>query len=115
MEVFIQKEILRLKQLVLIYKHMVDTAFRILEDGGCEINNQEALALLRNIGCTTNGTSVKISQAIVDECISSAPQIVTFYDRYQNPTFTVEPMAAFFDSHLSWPNTADLDTSVDEA
>jgi len=87
-----------------------DGAMRILEDIGIEFLNDEALGLLREAGCTVNGTNVKMGRDWVMEMVGRAPAEFTVTPRNPDKTLPVGGRHILFGNVSSPPNYWDLET-----
>lgn len=89
---------------------IIDTVYRVLSEVGCEMCNEEARGLMEAAGCRVEGKRVYIPAAVLKDAIASVPKTVTIYDRFQNPSVTLEPGATYFGPHLGCPKIIDRET-----
>ena len=87
-----------------------DAVFQVLEEVGCLMKNEKARRYMAEAGCKEEGELVKIPRKVLEEAIAKVPRTVTLYNRFGEPTFTLEPGATFMGPHLGCPNTVDLET-----
>jgi trimethylamine--corrinoid protein Co-methyltransferase len=63
-------------------------ALQILAEIGMLILHDEALAILKDAGCDVDSDHlVKIPESLVHQCLDSAPDNISVYDRLGNPLF----------------------------
>jgi trimethylamine--corrinoid protein Co-methyltransferase len=72
-------------------------ALRILDEIGMEILHDDALALLKNAGCSVeNQHKVKIPKALVQKCLNSTPSNIAIYDRLGNHAMDLGEYRSYF-------------------
>jgi trimethylamine--corrinoid protein Co-methyltransferase len=72
-------------------------AFQILSEIGMKIFQDEALALLKNAGCSVaEDRMVKIPGQLVQQCIESAPNNIPMYDREGQPVMDLGGHRSYF-------------------
>lgn len=91
-------------------QEICDAVFQVLEEVGCLMKNEEARQYMAEAGCGVSGELIKIPREILENAIEKVPHTVTLYNRFGEPTFTLEPGATFMGPHLGCPNTVDLET-----
>ncbi len=87
-----------------------DGAMRILEEIGIEFLNPESLEILRQAGCTVNGTNVRMGRDFVMEMIAKAPSQFTITPRNPARQITIGGDKILFGNVSSPPNYWDLAT-----
>jgi len=85
-------------------------AMRILEDIGIEFLNPEALAILKQAGCTVVGENVKMGRDFVMEMVGHAPAQFTITPRNPDRAIPVGGKHILFGNVSSPPNYCDLET-----
>ena len=86
-----------------------DGAMRILEEIGIEFLNEEALDLLRQAGCSVNGTNVRMGREWVMEVVARAPAQFTITPRNPDHTIPIGGDHILFANVGSPPNYYDLE------
>ena len=86
-----------------------DGAMRVLEEIGIEFLNVEALALLREAGCTVNGENVRMGRDFVMEMVAKAPSEFTITPRNTEHAITVGGRHLLFGNVSSPPSYSNLD------
>lgn len=86
------------------------SCFRILEETGCVMHNQEARELLQKAGCTVEGELVKIPASLTQWAVEQAPSSVTIYNRGGKPAMVLEPGKVYFGPAISITAIEDLET-----
>jgi trimethylamine---corrinoid protein Co-methyltransferase len=89
---------------------IVDSTFRILDEMGCDVHNEEALGLLRDAGCSVDGHRVRIPPDVMKAAIDSAPSEFTLYNRNGEPAIHLGPGEIYFGPNLCCTHTIDLET-----
>ncbi len=87
-----------------------DGAMRILEEIGIEFLNPEAVAILKDAGCTINGTNVRMGRDFVMEMMARAPSEFTITPRNPDRTIPIGGKNMVFVNVSSPPNYWDLET-----
>ena len=87
-----------------------DGAMRILEEIGIEFLNDEALAILRQAGCSVEGTNVRMGRDFVMEMIARAPGSFTLTPRNAQRRLVMGERHMLFGNVSSPPNFWSLDT-----
>ncbi len=87
-----------------------DGAMRILEEIGIEFLNEEALALLKQAGCTIDGYNVRMGRDFVMEMLAKAPSSFTITPRNPDRQITIGGKHMVFVNVSSPPNYWDLET-----
>ena len=86
-----------------------DAAMRILEDIGVAFLNEEALAILREAGCTVEGEVVRMGRDFVMEMVGRAPSTFTLTPRNPDRVLPVGGRHMLFGNVSSPPNYWDLE------
>ncbi len=86
-----------------------DGAMRILEEIGIEFLNREATALLRQAGCTVDGTNIRMGRDFVTEMIGKAPPAFTITPRNPDRQITIGDGHMVFVNVSSPPSYWDLE------
>ena len=84
-------------------------AMRILAEIGIEFLNPEAVAILKQAGCTVNGTNVRMDEAFVMEMLKTAPEEFTITPRNPERRITLGGRHMVFVNVSSPPNAWDLE------
>jgi trimethylamine--corrinoid protein Co-methyltransferase len=84
-------------------------AMQILEEIGIEFLNEEALAVLREAGCTINGTNVRMGRDFVMEMVDKAPSQFDITPRNADRKVTIGGKSMVFVNVSSPPNYWDLE------
>ena len=72
-------------------------ALQILAEIGMVILHDEALAILKDAGCEVdNENLVKIPESLVHQCLESAPDNISVYDRLGNPAMELGGDRSYF-------------------
>ena len=82
---------------------------RVLEEIGVEFLNREALAILREAGCTVDGENVRMGRDFVMEMVGHAPAQFSITPRNPERTITVGGRTLLFGNVSSPPNYSNLD------
>ena len=85
-------------------------AMEILEDIGIEFLNDEARGLLKEAGCTVDGTNVRMGRDWVMEMVGKAPSQFDITPRNPDRTITIGGDKMVFVNVSSPPNYMDLET-----
>ncbi|WP_102107059.1 trimethylamine methyltransferase family protein [Oceaniglobus roseus] len=85
-----------------------DGAMRILEEIGIEFLNEEAVAILREGGCTIAGTNVRMGRDFVMEMLARAPSQFTITPRNEAREIVVGGRYILFGNVSSPPNFWDM-------
>ncbi|NKB27464.1 MAG: methyltransferase [Rhodobacteraceae bacterium] len=86
-----------------------DGAMRILEDIGIEFLNPEAVAILKQAGCTINGTNVRMGRDFVMEMMARAPAEFTITPRNPARKIPIGGKNMVFVNVSSPPNYWDME------
>ena len=84
-------------------------AMRILAEIGIEFLNPEAVVILKQAGCTVNGTNVRMDEAFVMEMLKTAPEAFTITPRNPERRITLGGRHMVFVNVSSPPNAWDLE------
>jgi trimethylamine--corrinoid protein Co-methyltransferase len=87
-----------------------DGAMRILEEIGIEFLNEESLEILKEAGCTVDGTNVRMGREFVMEMIAKAPDQFTITPRNPDREITIGGNHMLFGNVSSPPNYWDMAT-----
>ncbi len=77
-------------------EEIVSTSYNILERVGVEVNDDEAISLLKNAGCIIKDKRVYIPSFLVEECVSTAPKKVSMSSRNGDLAMTLEKDRIYF-------------------
>lgn len=91
-------------------KQTIDGIFRILEEIGAEIQQKDAVALLKNAGCEVDGNRVKIPRSLVEKCLESAPSVIDIYDRKGELAMSLGERNVYFGPGPTCPSFRDART-----
>ena len=86
-----------------------DGAMRILEEIGIEFLNDESLAILKDAGCTIDGTNVRMGRDFVMEMMARAPSQFDITPRNPDRKITIGGKNMVFVNVSSPPNYWDLE------
>ncbi|WP_171097003.1 trimethylamine methyltransferase family protein [Ruegeria sp. HKCCD7255] len=86
-----------------------DGAMRILEEIGIEFLNEEALGILREAGCTVEGSNVRMGRDFVMEMVGKAPSSFTITPRNPDRKITIGGRNLLFGNVSSPPNYWDME------
>ena len=86
-----------------------DGAMRILEEIGIEFLNPESQGILRQAGCTVDGTNVRMGRDFVMEMVAKAPSQFTITPRNADRQITIGGNNMVFGNVSSPPNYWDLE------
>jgi trimethylamine---corrinoid protein Co-methyltransferase len=76
------------------------------------VREEQAFEILKKAGCPTDGKTVRIPSALVEESIRLAPKSFTLYGRDPNFKVTLEGRKVFYEPMIGRLNIIDLETSV---
>jgi len=85
----------------------INGVYRVMEEIGVEMHNEEALALLKDAGCEVDGIQVKIPRKLVEECIASAPKMIEIYNREGEHAMSLGGRNTYFGPGPTCPNFID--------
>lgn len=85
-------------------------AFDVLETIGCDVQHQGALELLGQAGAVVEGHRVRVPRYIVHECIRTAPDGFTIYDRQGGRAMEMEGRKSYYGTATASPRTIDAFT-----
>jgi len=83
------------------------TAFEILEETGVRVTHREALKLLKSAGAWIKDNRVRLPRFIVEQCLQTAPKLITVYDRDGDRSMEVEGRKTYFGCSTGSPNILD--------
>lgn len=86
-----------------------DGAMRILEEIGIEFLNHDALAILKEAGCTINGENVRMGRDFVMEMVAKAPSQFTLTPRNKDHEIIIGGNYMSFGNVSSPPNYWDME------
>ena len=91
---------------------LINAAFEILERSGNRIGSKEAVELCRKAGCRVEplddeGDKVFFPQALIEECLRTAPKRLILYDRNGNPSLYCEGRNSYFSPTSACPKMWD--------
>jgi trimethylamine--corrinoid protein Co-methyltransferase len=84
-------------------------ALRVLENTGVEVYNDEALAILKNLGAWIDGVRVRLPSHLVRQALATAPASFTIWSREGNPAKNIEigPNRVHYGPGPTCPNMRD--------
>ena len=86
-------------------------SLEILRRTGVRVYEPEALAMLREAGCTVSDeTLVRFPAAVIENALQSAPSRVVLCSRTGEPRLYLEGHRTYFGTGSDLPNTRDLET-----
>jgi len=85
-------------------------SLEVLERTGIEVQNDEALALLKDAGCLVRGRRVRIPGWLVEECLRTAPGRIVVADRLGRRVMPLARNRVYFGTGSDLPFTIDPDT-----
>lgn len=88
-------------------QHIIDAAYRILENIGVEVHNDEAIQILKKLGCSIDDTRVFIPRAIIENAIVSAPSSFPVYDRNGRQVMELGGRNSYYGAGPTCPNFFD--------
>ncbi len=91
-------------------QEVVNSAFRILEITGCEVQNKNAKQLLKEAGCIVVDNNVKIPFSLSQWAVKQAPSVVTLYDRKGKPAIKLSPYHVNFGPGITLTQIVDYKT-----
>lgn len=89
---------------------IIEGTLKVLEEVGVEIQQEDALQLLIDAGCTADGTHVKIPRELVLKSIDQAPSVVDVYDRNGDLAMKLGERNSYFGPGPTCPSFNDLRT-----
>lgn len=89
---------------------IIEAAFTLLEKTGVNIHSEEALELLKNAGCKTDGVRVRIDRALLLKCFDSAPHCVKIYSRDGELAMELGGMNSYYGPGVTCPYVFDPHT-----
>jgi len=93
-------------------ERIFSAVLEVLERTGTKVYNEEALALLKQAGCRTDGERVYIPSRLVEKAITSAPSRITLADRNGQRRLKLEGRNTYFGPGPTNPNFIDLETGI---
>lgn len=91
-------------------KDVIEAGYKVMEEVGMDIHNEEALALLKDAGCEIDGIRVKISREQVAKAMKSAPKYVNVYSREGKLAMELGGRNCYFGPGPTCPNFIDPKT-----
>lgn len=91
-------------------ERILNNSFRVLESIGMDIDEPEAVKMLRDAGCTVDGTLVKIPREVVTRALSTIPNSITMYNRKGEPVMEIGGTNVYFGNGPTNPNVNDFET-----
>jgi len=86
-------------------------SLEILRRTGVRVSESEAVAMLREVGCTIrDGDLVRFPAAAVEEALQHVPSRIVLCDRGGRPHVYLEDERCYFGTGSDLPNTLDLET-----
>jgi len=94
-----------------IIEKIHDTSLRVLEEIGLLFLNEDALDVLRNLGCDIDDdtSNVRFDRALVLDAIAKAPASFDIHARNPERTITLGGRHVVYSAVASAPNVSDLD------
>lgn len=86
---------------------ILDSTFEVMEDVGADIFCDEAIALLKEAGCSVDGNRVKIPRELVKKCIETAPSMIKIYNRNGEEAMDLGGRNSYFGSGPTCSNFID--------
>ena len=86
---------------------LIEGTLRVMEEVGCDVYQDDALALLKEAGCEVDGNRVRIPRELVLKSIASAPNVVNVYDRNGNLAMELGDRNFYFGPGPTCPNFND--------
>ena len=86
---------------------ILDSTFEVMEDVGADIFCDEAIALLKEAGCSVDGNRVKIPRELVKKCIETAPSMIKIYNRHGEEAMDLGGRNSYFGSGPTCSNFID--------
>lgn len=91
-------------------KDVIASGYRVMEDVGMDIHNEEALALLKEAGCEIDGIRVKITREQVAKAMETVPKCVKVYSREGDLAMELGGRNCYFGPGPTCPNFIDPKT-----
>jgi trimethylamine--corrinoid protein Co-methyltransferase len=85
-------------------------AFFVMEKVGFNVLHAGARKMLRQAGAIVHNESVRVPEYIVRQCLATAPQGFTVYDRTGRPALEVEGRKSYYGTSTGSPSTMDVTT-----
>lgn len=86
---------------------LIEGTYKVMEEIGVDIFQEEAVSLLRDAGCIVEGARVRIPRRLVEKCIESAPSVANIYDREGNLAMALGDRNYYFGPGPTCPNFND--------
>ena len=86
---------------------IIESGYRVMEEIGMDIHNEEALELLKNAGCETKGIRVKITREQVAKAMETAPKMINIYSRSGELAMELGGRNCYFGPGPTCPNFFD--------
>lgn len=68
---------------------IIEAAYRVLEQCGCNVHQEEARQLLADAGCKVDGVRVKIPTHIIQKAMATVPRQITLYNQLGEPAVKI--------------------------
>ncbi|MEE0777170.1 MAG: trimethylamine methyltransferase family protein, partial [Bacillota bacterium] len=91
-------------------QEIADASYHILETIGVEVNNEEAIGLLKEAGCAMEGTRVTIPRTVVAKALETVPAYIKVYDRNGNEAMNLGGKNSYYGAGPTCPNFMDSRT-----
>lgn len=91
-------------------QEIAEAGYHILETIGVEVNNQEAMDILKKEGCSVEGTRVRIPRSAVAKALETVPSSFKVYDRNGNQAMELGGRNSYYGAGPTCPNFMDSRT-----
>lgn len=88
-------------------QQIADASYRLLETVGVEVQNEEALQILKKAGCSVEDRRVKIPRSVVAKAVSTVPSHFKVYDRNGNEAMDLGGCNSYYGAGPTCPNYYD--------
>ncbi len=88
-------------------ERIFQAGLRILEKTGAMVHSDEALALLRNAGCTVEDKLVKLPPALILKALESAPACIDMYNREGKHAMALGGYSTYYGPGVTCPSVFD--------
>lgn len=86
---------------------LMQSAFRILEETGCQVKHQEMLDILKKAGASVEGTRVYVPRHLIQAALRQAPKGMMIYDQKGRPAMHLFGRKSYFGTSTASPQTRD--------
>jgi trimethylamine--corrinoid protein Co-methyltransferase len=91
-------------------REIKNAAFDVLETTGCEVHHAGAVELLQQAGAIVEGSRVRVPRHVVGECVGTAPDGFTIFDRNGHRALEIEGRKSYYGTSTASPRTRDAFT-----